>query len=154
MRDEIYTREGSWQRRQREARESLSREVERRRNIARDPATRKTQRDAFLQGAKHIREVYFLPQNAEQAGADYHEAERRFPKVLTRTVPRVVTELSGISWRIVPSTDPALDHRLEYREKGDDRWQDELRAGSPGPTPARIRLWHSLLQQMTEEVAV
>jgi hypothetical protein len=149
-------RTGSWQRRQRELREARERTARLRGPLpaAKDPAVRKTQRDAFVQGCKHIRDVYYLPARSEQAGADYNEALRRFPKELKRTVPREVIDSYGVRWRFRLSTDPSLEPTLEYCEHEHGPWWDVLsmRAGSPGPTVERIKLWAELVERPTMEV--
>jgi hypothetical protein len=80
------------------------------------------------------------------------EAERRFPKVLKETRPRVLVDSHGVAWRYLSATSPQNYGRLQYRERDSTIWDDELRAGSPGPTPERIRLWNQLLDNPTEEV--
>ncbi len=88
-----------------------------------------------------------LASNPFYSVAETHRVARlRYP-LLKVTRPRVVTDDSGIFWRVVSG-------RFEYAWPGHNVWKDALaaHAGDPGMTPARVRMLSALLDNPTEEV--
>lgn len=137
-------REGSWQRAQRERREAYLGQPQPEPNVARDPRTRKTQRDAFIQGCSYIRRQYSL-YNTTSAVDDYREAERRFPKELKVRRPRVVRFAHGPD---IPGVDVAFRYRAGYFES-----QDVLVGAAPIATQWVVRsqlpaAWIDLLLEL------
>jgi hypothetical protein len=82
-------------------------------------AQRADQRNAFVDGCQHIRMVYCLAHQSAQAQADYHEAERRFPRP-------VVTKYNEV--RFSHGAPFPSDAMVAFRWVGEDLQSQDVRA--------------------------
>jgi hypothetical protein len=80
--------------------------------------------------------------------------EKRGPWAPKVTRPRELVDSHGVTWRVVPSREPALMDRVEYRERNSGEWHDALsiHAGNPGLTVEVARIVTELAANPTEEV--